>query len=313
MVANLVAVGAAYQAGVIPISAASLETAISLNGVNPATNVQAFRYGRLWVADKVQVLALLDGSANSGESELGPVVARFGRRQRAAYERLASLVSSVKGEDGARVRVRIADLIEYQSVRYAERFARFVSETSQCAATRGAPEIPSAVSENLYKLMAYKDEYEVARLYLLPDWRRSIAERFDAPQRIWYHLHPPFLRAFGKGRKTAFGGWFVVTFYLLRAMRVLRGSGLDPFGHTSVRQTERELIGWYRGLVMQCLRVVNDENKGIVLELLRLPEMVRGFEAVKMTSVERMHQEEERLLAEMRPSLARSGASVGTG
>ena len=118
----------------------------------------------------------------------------------------------------------------------------------------GATQLGEAVARYLFKLMAYKDEYEVARLHLQADLARSLAEEFPGGVRVQYNLHPPLLRALGLTRKLKFGSWFDGAFRVLARMKSLRGTALDPFGHAKVRRVERALPGEYRGLIERAAR-----------------------------------------------------------
>ena len=134
--------------------------------------------------------------------------------------------------------------------------------------------------------MAYKDEYEVARLHLAS---------IPSEGRFWFHLHPPLLRALGLKRKLKLGRWFVPAFRMLRSMRRLRGTALDPFGHAKVRRVERELIGEYRDLVARALPRLTPETAPLVLEICDLPDGIRGYEEIKLRSVKRYRMTTERL------------------
>ncbi len=133
--------------------------------------------------------------------------------------------------------------------------------------------------------MAYKDEYEVARLHLDAAERASVRREFGDDVKLSFNLHPPLLRALGLKRKLRLGGWFVPAFRLLRAMRRLRGRWIDPFGHAKVRRVERELIGEYEALVEEGLARLTADNRELVLELLELPDVVRGYEEIKLRNV----------------------------
>jgi indolepyruvate ferredoxin oxidoreductase len=159
----------------------------------------------------------------------------------------------------------------------------------------GSTLLTETVARNLFKLMAYKDEYEVARLHLAA---------IPAEGRFWFHQHPPLLRAMGLKRKLKLGRWFVPFFRMLRAMRRLRGSALDPFGHARVRRIERELIGEYRELVQRSLTRLTPETSQLVLEICELPDGIRGYEEIKLRSVKRFRMSAERL----ERKLARAGS-----
>ncbi|WP_406693278.1 hypothetical protein REH65_32125 [Saccharopolyspora sp. ID03-671] len=192
---------------------------------------------------------------------------------------------------------RTAELTAYQNARYAEDYRRFVHHVRdrEHAAT-GTEELTEAVARNLFKLMAYKDEYEVARLSLDPEVLAGVREQWGAGARVSYRLHPPVLRALGMRRKIALGPWFRPVFRVLRGMRGLRGTPFDPFGRAHVRKVERELIGEYRRAVEEGLPSLTGTTLPGVVELAELPDMIRGYEQIKLDSVQRYRQR----LAELR-------------
>jgi indolepyruvate ferredoxin oxidoreductase len=149
----------------------------------------------------------------------------------------------------------------------------------------GHTELTTAVARNLFKLMAYKDEYEVARLHLDAVERSRLRRELGEDARVWFLLQPPLLRALGLRRKLRLGGWFVPFFRLLHGMRGLRGTALDPFGRTKVRRTERELIDEYRELVSVALRSLSPATHVPAVELCQLPEVIRGYEEIKLQAV----------------------------
>jgi indolepyruvate ferredoxin oxidoreductase len=137
----------------------------------------------------------------------------------------------------------------------------------------------------LYKLMAYKDEYEVARLHLKPAFHAEARGLFAAPTRLVWNLHPPILRSFGLERKLALGPWFTPALRLLRALRGLRGTALDPFGYAAVRREERRLVAWYTDLLDTALARLDAGSHATAVELARLPDAIRGYETIKLESV----------------------------
>jgi indolepyruvate ferredoxin oxidoreductase len=147
--------------------------------------------------------------------------------------------------------------------------------------------------------MAYKDEYEVARLHLLDVERARAREEFGEDARFYFMLHPPLLRALGLKRKLKLGRWFVPAFKLLRASKWLRGTPLDIFGYAKVRRVERKLIGEYEALVAEVLERVDERNRTVALALLGASDMVRGYEEIKLANVERWRAR----LAQLRPGL----------
>ncbi|HEV8308639.1 MAG TPA: indolepyruvate ferredoxin oxidoreductase family protein, partial [Methylomirabilota bacterium] len=251
MATNLVALGVAYQAGLLPLSAGSIEGAIRLNGVQVDQNVQAFRYGRLAFTDPARVRALVEPPPRTFEDERAGVLARLAGKDAHAYVSLLERCAHLDAEARRLLAIRVAELIDYQDVRYPEAYVDFVLEVAarERVAVGAQAEITHAVIRSLYKLMAYKDEYEVARLHLKPGFQAQARRLFVAPRRLVYHFHPPLLRALGLRRKLAFGPWFTPALRLLRGVRRLRGTAWDVFGYAGVRREERRLVPWYRSLV----------------------------------------------------------------
>jgi indolepyruvate ferredoxin oxidoreductase len=279
----MIALGAAYQAGALPVSAAAIEEAITLNGVSVGMNMQAFRAGRLLVADASWVETLK--SRRVGAVEAAPVLTAEARR----------LVDEV-GADGELRRlleIRVPELIDYQDPSYARQYVEFVKRVAvgERAAVPGETRLAEGVARHLFKLMAYKDEYEVARLHLKADLTRALADAFPGGAAVQYNLHPPLLRALGWNRKIKFGKWFDGAFRLLVAMRGLRGSVLDPFGYAEVRRVERALVAAYRVLVEKALAELSPQSHERAVKLANLPDVIRGYEAIKLANVARFRAE----------------------
>jgi indolepyruvate ferredoxin oxidoreductase len=290
MPANLLVVGAAYEAGLLPIAADSIERAIGVNGVEVELNRLAFRVGRRLIAHP-EWASSLDGPRKAGseaqEAELTP-------QAQALIDQVGAL-----GELKRLLEIRVPELIAYQDLRYAREYVEFVKRVfdaesrlldSQAAlhpGARAAARLSEAVARYLFNLMAYKDEYEVARLHLMPAVSEEVARQFGEGARIRYQLQPPLLRAWGLRRKIGFRSWFRTVFRLLVWMRRLRGSALDIFGYTHMRRVEHALIGEYRAVVEQALALLDPQTYETVVQLAELPDLVRGYEEVKLKNVER--------------------------
>ena len=226
MTTNMLVLGVAYQAGLLPLTGAAIEEAVRLNGVAVEQNLQAFRYGRLWAADPDRVRALVEPPARSFETERTAALERLAGRDASAYVSLLDRVGHLDPESRRLLAFRVGELIDYQDARYAATYVEFVLVVAarEEAMAAGRREITHAVIRNLYKLMAYKDEYEVARLHLKPAFRAGTRGLFTAPRRLDWHFHPPFLRALGLRRKLRLGPWFAP---VLRALRALRRAPRD--------------------------------------------------------------------------------------
>ncbi|MFF2962542.1 indolepyruvate ferredoxin oxidoreductase family protein [Streptomyces sp. NPDC057963] len=291
--AGLLLTGAAYQTGGLPLPATAIEEAITLNGVEVEANLKAFRLGRRSVADPDPFAALLKERAASA----GP-----GRSQSAAARRILAPVGAAAGSELARLlEIRVPDLIAYQNAAYASRYARFVEQVrrAECACVPGSTALTEAVATYLYKLMAYKDEYEVARLSLDPEAEREVRARFGEGARMSYRLHPPVLRALGMTRKIELGSWFKPAFRALAAARGLRGTRLDPFGAARVRRTERALVAEYEATITEVCRSLDENTHGLAVEIASLPDLVRGYEEIKMASVARYRARSEELVGRL--------------
>ncbi|HEV2782729.1 MAG TPA: indolepyruvate ferredoxin oxidoreductase family protein [Actinophytocola sp.] len=273
--ANMIMVGAAFQLGQLPVTEAALERAITLNGASVATNIQAFRRGRQAIADPDTLWRDIGGPPGDAPTDGGE---------------LARLVTS-----------RTADLVAYQNPTYAREYAEFVAKvrTAEDMAMPGATALTEAVAGNLHKLMAYKDEYEVARLLLDESFDRAVRREYGTDATYRVRLHPPVLRALGLKRKLSLGrGWRPV-FRLLYAMRRLRGTRLDPFGHTPVRRTERQLVAEYRREIEDLLPHRTPRAAPTATRLASLPDMIRGYEQIKLDNVRRYRAELARLREEL--------------
>jgi len=246
---NIFLLGVAYQGGLIPISGESVEEAIRLNRVEAERNIQAFLWGRRYYEDARAVEEMIE--PRQPEAKPLTVVER-----------------------------RVVELERYQNQRYAGQYRAFVE---QVAARE--PALADSVARYLFKLMAYKDEYEVARLLTQPDFDRHVRNMWQSAESVSYNLHPPILRALGLKKKFRLGSWFRTPLCLLARMKVLRGTPLDPFRYAAVRREERALIAWYRNLVEEVLEHVTPENLPLALEILHLPDQIRGYEHIKMESI----------------------------
>ncbi|MFD5094407.1 indolepyruvate ferredoxin oxidoreductase family protein [Amycolatopsis thailandensis] len=290
--ANILQLGAAHQTGAIPLDAASLERAIELNGVAVAGNLQAFRRGRQLVADP-------DGL----HAAVAPPAVAAAPAPSAAALRARALVQAEQGSELARLLdIRVPELVQYQDVRYAREYAEFVERIRVLEGDSTA--VTEAVARNLHKLMAYKDEYEVARLSLDPAVIAGIEAEFGVGSRYAYRLHPPVLRALGMKRKIALGPKFRPVFVALRAARKLRGTRWDPFGKAHVRKVERELVTQYRETILAAFGT-EAADRGRLLALAELPDLVRGYEDVKLANVEAYRREQSALLADLVPGKTR--------
>ncbi len=290
MPANTIVVGAAWQRGLIPLSLESIERAIRRGGGRAVdTTIAAFHWGRAVVAAPEAVTEATRSTASEGP---------------APSPEITGLVDSV-AERGSELHrlltVRVPDLAAYQNLRYATRYAEAVRAVlaEERKVSGGPTPITEAYARHLYRLMAYKDEYEVARLHLDPAERARVAAEFGAGAKISYNLHPPVLRSLGMNRKIRLGTWFDPAFRLLYGMRGLRGTRLDPFGLAGVRRIERTLPGEYTRDVRRALSQLSPETQDAVLELAELPDVIRGYEHVKLGNVTKYRKSAEAALTRL--------------
>ncbi|TDD05972.1 indolepyruvate ferredoxin oxidoreductase family protein [Nonomuraea deserti] len=258
MPANLLLLGAAYQLGCLPVTAASIERAITLNRASVEQNLAAFRWGRTTVSDP------------------------------AAVREIMAPAPVPEGFDEV-VAARAADLTGYQNATYARSYTEDVRRVRAAAVQRAGEqagtEIALAYARGLHKLMAYKDEYEVARLHLDPAEQERREREFGADAAVSVLLHPPLLRAMGMKRKIRLRRSAPVLFRGLRAARVLRGTALDVFGQAKVRRVERELVTEYRDLVRAAVSRLTPGTTTVVAEIAGLPDLIRGYEDIKLARV----------------------------
>ena len=279
---NILLMGYAWQAGLVPVGLAALMRAIELNGVALDMNKRAFTLGRLAAAD-MAALERLD--------RLG-----HGREQVVQFSAPLPLAESVA--------VRSAYLARYQDAAYAARYERAVAAVEQRESgidPGGARRLSKLVARNLFKVMAYKDEYEVARLHADPAFRAQIAASFEGDYKLAFHLAPPLLARRKPGsdvpRKMRLGGWMMPVFGVLAKGKVLRGTPLDPFGYTAERRRERALRERYLAFADLLAASLQPDNLASALALAQLPDAVRGYGHVKLAALERFDAEWERLLA----------------
>ena len=245
MPANVLVLGAAYQSGVVPISATAIERAIELNGVAVEMNTQAFRIGRKIVLDPDFLATLHVDRVGRVKRDTGP-----SKRE----QKLIDSVADPSEELARLLRIRVPDLVAYQSIDYAADYASFVAQVRESEAAVGdSSALSESVARYLYKLMAYKDEYEVARLHRSKAFQQAVRNQFGDKTDVTYKLHPPIMRRMGVQRKIGLGRSGDVAFAVLARMKGFRGGTLDVFGKTAHRRMERELIDEYRGMISRTL------------------------------------------------------------
>jgi indolepyruvate ferredoxin oxidoreductase len=284
MPANVIMLGAAYQHGCLPVSATAIERALELNGAAVELNRAAFRWGRACAIDPTAVARASAAPPSTASTLDQPPPAAVARR----------LASAQLPADLHRLLARrAADLAGYQDGAYARRYLDDVlgvlaTERERCPAAPGEPApVTDAYARAMHKLMAYKDEYEVARLHLDAFEHARRDAEFGPGAEVQILLHPPLLRALGLRRKLRLGASARPLLAGLHAGRRLRGTALDPFGRTAMRRLERALIDEHRSLVTTALAHLTPATADAVAAVAALPDMIRGYEQIKLANVER--------------------------
>jgi indolepyruvate ferredoxin oxidoreductase len=278
---NMFMLGYAYQKGWLPLAGESLLRAIELNGVAVEFNQQSFAWGRHAAVDLERVRRA------ATPADVIPIEEHFSRNLDELVERRAQY------------------LAEYQDAAYAARYRSLVDRVRQAEGERtGSSKLAEAVARSYHRLLAYKDEYEVARLHADGALEKKIAGMFEGDYRIAFHLAPPLFARVdpltGEPRKIRFGAWMLPVFRLLKSLRFLRGTVWDPFGRTAERRMERSLIGEYERTVEELLERLSPHNHALALEIAAIPEEMRGFGHIKARNVAAARQKQKQLLERWR-------------
>ncbi|MGV3654815.1 MAG: indolepyruvate ferredoxin oxidoreductase family protein, partial [Noviherbaspirillum sp.] len=278
---NMFMLGYAWQKGWVPLSEAAVIRAIELNGVSVTFNRQAFAWGR-HAAHDLATVELAAGAPAQG----GAQVIEF--RRPSGLDEL--------------IERRAAFLAQYQDAAYARQYREFVEQVRAAENALGGKtsRLAEAVARYLFKLMAYKDEYEVARLYSSGEFAARVAGMFEGDYRLKFHLAPPLLAkrdAQGRLVKQEFGPWMMKAFGVLAKLRFLRGGAFDIFGYSQERKTERALIAHYRQTIAGLLPLLTADNLAQLVEIASIPEQIRGFGHVKERHLQAAREKEAALLA----------------
>jgi indolepyruvate ferredoxin oxidoreductase len=276
---NPFVMGYAYQQGLIPVKAESILQAIELNGASVEKNKQAFDWGRRAAFDlhAVQKIAV--------PPEAKPESQRLSETLEEMIER------------------RVKYLTDYQNAAYAQRYRNFVARV-QAKELPGKKALTAAVARYAFKVMAYKDEYEVARLYIQTDFRKRVAEQFEGDYKLTFHLAPPIMSevdpATGEPRKKTFGPWMMTVFGVLAKFKSLRGGTFDIFGYTAERKLERQLVADYEKTIGDLLSSLNTDNYDMAVDIASIPEHIRGYGHVKHAHFVEAKKREAELLQKFR-------------
>ncbi len=275
---NPLMLGFAWQKGWVPLARESILRAIELNGVAVENNKAAFEWGRRAAHEPARIAGLVAPSAQ---------VIEFRKR-----ETVESLVAR-----------RVEFLTAYQDASYAKRYGDFVERVRAAELPLGKATLTETVAKGLFRLMSYKDEYEVARLHAETGFREKVAAQFEGDFSIHYHLAPPLIAKHNdKGElvKMKFGPWTYSLFRVLAKFKGLRGTALDLFGYTEERRTERALVDEYRNTVEELLSRLQPGNHALAVEIAALPDKIRGYGHVKARNLAAVRPEWQRLLGQWR-------------
>jgi indolepyruvate ferredoxin oxidoreductase len=287
---TLFMLGYAWQKGLVPLSAEAIDKAIELNGVAIASNRAAFLWGRRAAHDLAAVEKAAAPAKSSGAET----------RSHDLSKSLDELVAR-----------RVVELTDYQNAAYAARYKALVEKARAAEASRtpGYAGLTEAVARYYFKLLAVKDEYEVARLYSAPAFRRGLREQFAGDYKLSLHMAPPLLAPRDPEtahlKKREFGPWILTAMQLLSQLRGLRGTPLDIFGYSAERRMERKLIAYYEALLDEVLSGLTPQNHALAVELAAVPEKIRGFGHVKEAHLKAAKACEADLLAAFRNPASR--------
>src|SRR5690242_919184 len=280
---NLFMVGYAYQRGLLPLAEASIVRAIELNGAAVESNKQSFNWGRLAAVDPSKVATAAIPMAKPDTQRLSETLDEVIERRRAF-------------------------LTDYQDAAYAARYTDLVAKVRNVEAQKqpGVTDLTEAVARYYFKLLAIKDEYEVARLYAETDFTQRVAAQFEGDYKLNFHLAPPTLNKpaadTGEPKKSTYGPWMMPAFRVLAKMRRFRGGALDIFGKTDERKQERALIVQYERLVNELLEKLSPQNYELAVSLASIPEYIRGYGHVKDRHLKDAKAREAALLERFRGS-----------
>jgi indolepyruvate ferredoxin oxidoreductase len=286
---NMFMLGYAWQKGWVPLARESIERAIELNGVAVAFNLQSFVWGRRAAVDMERVRRV------AMPAEVIPIEQHFSRNLDELVERRAQFLTG------------------YQNAAYAERYKALVLKARKIEQEKSnSTKLAEAVARYYAKLLAYKDEYEVARLYTDGAFRKKIEGMFEGDYKLVFHLAPPLLAKpdprTGEPGKMQYGNWVLNLFKVLSKLKGLRGTAFDIFGRTEERRMERALIEEYEQTVGTLLAGLTRENHALALEIASLPETIRGYGHIKAKSVEAARKKHAELLARYRAAPIRAAA-----
>ena len=296
MQANFIVIGAAYQSGAIPIDATSIEEAININGVAIKNNTDAFNIGRTLISDPSWIESM--SLYRTGDLNPTPAVGKEAKK----------IIDSIKPDKDLRnvLEYRISELIDYQNIKYAKEYAMFVKKVYKAEKKeRSASILSQNVAKYLFKLMATKDEYEVARLSLKAELDMALSQEFGTSATVHYMLHPPFLKGLanipllnripGVKSKLALGSWFRPFYMLLKHLKFIRGTRFDLMAlfSSDVRKADREVLDHYKSNIINNLSNIGNGKYEQLISFSVLPDHVRGYEEVRLESMKTYYHKAE--------------------
>lgn len=286
---NIMMIGFACQKGLIPLPPEAIERAIELNAVAVPANKRAFNWGRKFANNPSEIDTILDKLRPTAQEP----------------DTLEEIINK-----------RADFLKDYQDAKYAQSYRDFVSKVEIAENKLGkSRDLTNAVARNLFKLMSYKDEYEVARLYTNGEFEKQISETFDGDFKLNYHLAPPIIgfgkKPNGRPRKRAFGSWMMKSFRLLAKYKHLRGTKMDIFGYSAERKMERALIDEYKETIASLLGKLNETNRHFASSIARVPDDIRGFGPVKEAAFKKAEEKKKELLVQFsKPALQSNNSEI---
>ncbi|RLA21323.1 MAG: indolepyruvate ferredoxin oxidoreductase family protein [Gammaproteobacteria bacterium] len=265
--ANMMLLGYACQKGWLPVKRQSLEDAITENGVAVAYNQRVFKIGRLMAHEPEKVNTLMEQGTPVPE-----------------WEALSATTEEL-------IKRRESDLVNYQNSSYAQKYTALINQVRNAEKNLedDSDKITEAAARNLYKLMAYKDEFEVARLYTNGEWKKQIEENFSGDYEIKFHMAPPLISTrdpiTGHLKKREFGGWMLTALEFATKFKGLRNSALNPFYNSPERKEDRAVLTHYEAVLARIINELSEENREVALEMARAPEKIRGYGHVRTENI----------------------------
>jgi indolepyruvate ferredoxin oxidoreductase len=299
MQANFIVIGAAFQSGCIPLDASSIEEAIELNGVAVKANKKAFMIGRKVAADPIWIETLK--LYRSGDLSSTPIIS----------EEAKALIESLNPDKDLKriLDHRVPELIAYQNLSYAKEYVDFIAKVhNEEKQSQNSSLLTQNVAKYLFKLMAVKDEYEVARLSLKPELEAAIQSEFGSSAKVNFMLHPPIMKKLenipllnklpGVKSKLSLGKWFKVFFVLLKNLKFLRGTKLDFMAWFSadVRKADTEVLAHYKTVITENLPSIKNGGYDKMIKFSALPDVIRGYEEVRLETLNTYYNNSKQIL-----------------